>query len=36
MNNHMQKLSTVFVQDIKNIIGQARVQAVRSVEFHRV
>lgn len=36
MNNHIQKLSTVFVQDIKNIIGQARVQAVRSVEFHRV
>jgi hypothetical protein len=25
-----------FVQDIKSIIGQARVQAVRSVEFHRV
>ncbi len=25
-----------FVQDIKIIIGQARTQAVRSVEFHRV
>jgi len=25
-----------FVQDIKLIIGQARTQAVRSVEFHRV
>ena len=25
-----------FVQDIKTIIGQARTQAVRSVEFYRV
>ncbi len=36
MNSNIQKLSTAFVQDIKSIIGQARTQAVRSVEFHRV
>lgn len=36
MNSNIQKLSTAFVQDIKGIIGQARSQAVRSVEFHRV
>jgi hypothetical protein len=36
MNSNIQKLSTAFVQDIKGIIGQARTQAVRSVEFHRV
>jgi predicted nuclease of restriction endonuclease-like (RecB) superfamily len=29
-------ISGSFVQDIKSIIGQARTQAVRSVEFHRV
>lgn len=36
MNSDIQKLSGAFVQDIKSIIGQARTQAVRSVEFHRV
>ncbi len=34
MNNPT--ISGSFVQEIKTIIGQARVQAVRSVEFHRV
>jgi len=29
-------LSNSFVQDIKSIIGQSRLQAVRSVEFYRV
>jgi len=29
-------ISLAFVRDIKTIIGQARVQAVRSVEFYRV
>lgn len=36
MNLNIQNLPTSFVQDIKTIIGQARFQAVRSVEFHRV
>jgi predicted nuclease of restriction endonuclease-like (RecB) superfamily len=36
MSSNIQNLSTSFVQDIKTIIGQARAQAVRSVEFHRV
>ncbi|MEI7423830.1 MAG: DUF1016 N-terminal domain-containing protein [Prolixibacteraceae bacterium] len=31
-----QQLSNLFVRDIKSIIGQARIKAVRSVEFHRV
>ncbi|MEI6091599.1 MAG: DUF1016 N-terminal domain-containing protein [bacterium] len=29
-------ISGTFIQDIKSIIGQARSQAVRSVEFYRV
>ncbi len=29
-------IQDAFVQDVKTIIGQARTQAVRSVEFHRV
>ena len=36
MSSNIQNISTSFVQDIKTIIGQARAQAVRSVEFHRV
>jgi len=36
MSSNLQNLPTSFVQDIKTIIGQARTQAVRSVEFHRV
>jgi len=36
MSSNIQNLPTSFVQDIKTIIGQARTQAVRSVEFHRV
>ena len=36
MNKLKQELSDLFVQDIKTIIGQARTNAVRSVEFHRV
>ena len=36
MSSNIQNLSASFVQDIKTIIGQARTQAVRSVEFHRV
>ncbi len=30
------KLSSLFVLDIKNIINESRVQAVRSIEFYRV
>lgn len=36
MDNNNQIISGSFVHDIKTIIGQARTQAVRSVEFHRV
>jgi len=36
MNKLKQNLPNSFVQDIKIIIGQARTNAVRSVEFHRV
>ena len=36
MNKTNQIISVSFVQDIKIIIGQARTQAVRSVEFYRV
>jgi hypothetical protein len=36
MNEIKPELSSSFVQDIKPIIGQARTNAVRSVEFHRV
>lgn len=36
MNKLKQNLPNSFVQDIKTIIGQARTNAVRSVEFHRV
>lgn len=36
MNDADQKLTTAFVQDIKGFIGQARLQAVWGVEFHRV
>ena len=36
MEQNNQIISGSFVQDIKTIIGQARVQAVRSVEFYRV
>lgn len=36
MSSNIQKLSTAFVQDVKDIIGQARAQTVRSVEFQRV
>ena len=36
MNKNNQIIPGSFVQDIKTIIGQARTQAVRSVEFYRV
>src|SRR5665647_2733240 len=36
MSKNNQIISGSFVQDIKTIIGQARTQAVRSVEFYRV
>lgn len=36
MKNDKIILSNSFVQDIKSIIGQSRLQAVRSVEFYRV
>ncbi len=36
MNKNSQIIPGSFVQDIKTIIGQARTQAVRSVEFYRV
>ena len=36
MSNNNQNISGSFVQDIKVIIGQARSQAVRSIEFYRV
>ncbi|MCX6219538.1 MAG: PDDEXK nuclease domain-containing protein [Bacteroidia bacterium] len=36
MDKNNQIISVSFVQDIKTIIGQARTQAVRSVEFYRV
>jgi len=36
MDKNNQIISVSFVQDIKSIIGQARTQAVRSVEFYRV
>ncbi|MBP6609546.1 MAG: hypothetical protein KA206_00470 [Paludibacter sp.] len=36
MKNDIITLSNSFVQDIKTIIGQSRLQAVRSVEFYRV
>jgi predicted nuclease of restriction endonuclease-like (RecB) superfamily len=36
MNINNQIIPGSFVQDIKTIIGQARVQAIRSVEFYRV
>ena len=36
MSKNNQIISISFVQDIKSIIGQARKQAVRSVEFYRV
>ena len=36
MSKNNQIIPGSFVQDIKTIIGQARTQAVRSVEFYRV
>jgi hypothetical protein len=36
MENDIQIMSGLFVQDIKAIIGHARTQAIRSVEFYRV
>lgn len=36
MKNDKTLISNSFVQDIKSIIGQSRLQAVRSVEFYRV
>ncbi len=36
MSKNNQIISGLFIQDIKTIIGQAKVQAVRSVEFYRV
>ena len=36
MSNNNQIIPIGFVHDIKTIIGQARTQAVRSVEFYRV
>jgi predicted nuclease of restriction endonuclease-like (RecB) superfamily len=36
MEKNNQIISGSFVQDVKTIIGLARTQAVRSVEFHRV
>ena len=36
MNKTIQNISGAFLQEIKAIIGGARVQAVRSVEFYRV
>lgn len=36
MEKNNQIISGSFVQDVKSIIGLARTQAVRSVEFHRV
>ncbi len=36
MNKPIKNISGVFVHEIKAIIGQARVNAVRSVEFYRV
>ena len=36
MSSNIRNISTSFVHDIKTIIGQARAQALRSVEFHRV
>jgi predicted nuclease of restriction endonuclease-like (RecB) superfamily len=36
MSKNNQIIPVSFVQDIKTIIGQARTQAVRSVEFYRV
>lgn len=36
MNKLSQKISGSFVNDIKAIIGQARSQAIRSVDFYRV
>ncbi len=34
MNNQI--IPSSFVQDVKSIIGEARAQVVRSVEFYRV
>ena len=36
MDKNAHVISVSFVQDIKSIIGQARTQAIRSVEFYRV
>jgi predicted nuclease of restriction endonuclease-like (RecB) superfamily len=36
MKNEKSLVNDSFVQDIKSIIGQSRLQAVRSVEFYRV
>lgn len=36
MEKHNNTVTENFVSDIRNIIGQARTNAVRSVEFHRV
>ena len=36
MDKKAHDISVSFVRDIKTIIGQARIQAVRSVEFYRV
>lgn len=36
MNNLGQTITTEFIQEIKSIIGQAQIKAIRSVEFYRV
>ena len=36
MKNDKELIFSSFIQDIKSIIGQSRLQAVRSVEFYRV
>ena len=36
MSKDIEKLSNDFVSEVRNIIGNARISAVRSVEFHRV
>lgn len=36
MNENNQNISISFIKDIKTIIGQARTQAVRSIDFYRV
>ena len=36
MSNINQHMSTLFIQDVKKIIGLAQTKVIRSVEFHRV